>query len=108
MGLSIKYTQIGQKIKSERKQLGLSQKSLADYINYESATAISLIEAGERKITVEDLEKIANLFHKDIGFFLGQKGKTSSLKIALRSDTNLTTKDKEQILKFVEFVKKSK
>ncbi len=47
-----KYKFIGNKIKEARESEGLSQMELAKHLGYESATAISLIEAGERKVSV--------------------------------------------------------
>ena len=38
---------IGIRIKEAREAVGISQKALADAVGFESATAISLIEAGE-------------------------------------------------------------
>ena len=62
---------IGQKIKEAREAAEKSQKELADALGFESATAISLIESGERKSKIEDLEKMAEFLHRDIKFFLG-------------------------------------
>ena len=52
------YPQIGKRIKDAREKEGLSQKSLAEAVGFESATAISLIESGERRVSIEDLDKI--------------------------------------------------
>jgi len=98
---------IGQKIKEARESAEISQKQLADTLGFESATAISLIESGERKAKIEDLEKMAELLHRDIKFFLGIEDKPD-IRFALRADKNLTKKDQEEILRFIEFVKKEK
>jgi len=96
---------VGQKIKEARESAEKSQKDLADILGFESATAISLIESGERKIKVETLEKIAEFLRRDIKFFLGTSQKTD-IRFALRADKNLSNKDQETILKFISFVKK--
>lgn len=98
---------IGQKIKEAREAAGKSQKDLAEILGFESATAISLIESGERKVKVEDLEKITEFLHKDIKFFLGIEEK-SDVRFALRADKDLTKKDQDEILRFIDFVKKKK
>jgi len=103
-----KYKLIGSRIKAIREEIGKSQKDLADVLDFESPTAISLIEAGERKVTVEDLEKIADFFHKDIKYFLGQEEPVMDVKVALRADKEMTNKDKEAILCFIELAKKRK
>lgn len=100
--------QIGAKIREARELQGLSQIELAQSLNYESATAISLIESGNRKLKVEDLEKISNILHRDIKFFLSQEEKAPDVKFALRADKDLTTKDVESIMDFIEFAKKKR
>ena len=99
---------IGQKIKEARENAGLSQKELAEKVGFESGTAISLIEAGERKLRVEDLEKIAGVLQRDISFFLGQEKKQPDIRHALRADKDLSPKDKETILHFIDLAKKRK
>lgn len=99
---------IGSKIKEAREEIGKSQKELAEALGFESATAISLIESGERKVTVEDLEKIGNFFHMDIKYFLGQEEPKTDVKVALRADKEITNEDKDAILRFIELAKKRK
>ncbi|MCX6763218.1 MAG: helix-turn-helix transcriptional regulator [Candidatus Moranbacteria bacterium] len=101
-----KYKLIGAKIKEARDGAKMSQKDLAEALGYESGTAISFIEAGERKVAVTDLEKVAEVLRKDIKFFLGQKVETADFKFALRADKDLMKEDQEKILDFIDFVKK--
>ena len=98
---------IGSKIREARETAQKSQKDLADAVGFESATAISLIEAGERKVRVEDLEKMSEFLHRDIKFFLGIEEK-QDIRFALRADNNLSKKDQDEILGFIDFVKNKK
>jgi len=98
---------IGQKIREAREAAEKSQKELADALGFESATAISLIEAGERKAKIEDLEKMSEFLHRDIKFFLGIEEKVD-IRFALRADKDLSKNDQDKILSFIEFVKKKK
>lgn len=100
-----RYKAIGRKIREVREEAGMSQRDLAEMLDYESATAISLIEAGERKISVSDLETIADKLHKDIRFFLGKVDDKPNLKFALRADKELSKTDTEKVLSFVDFIK---
>ena len=102
-----RYILIGKKIKEARESMRWSQRQLAEAIGFETSTAISLIEAGERRVAIEDLEKIAEVLHKNIKYFLGGEEK-ASLRFALRADKNLSPKDKERILEFIEFIKSRK
>lgn len=63
--------EIGQKIKECRISSGYSQTNLAKLLKYESPTAISLIESGERSLKIHDLIIICQLFMKDYEYFIG-------------------------------------
>lgn len=100
---------IGAQIKIARDEAGYSQLDLAKELNFESATAISLIESGDRNITVENLEKIADFLHRDIKFFLGKdEQKELNVEYALRADPNLSDDAKKAILQFVDLAKNRK
>ncbi len=99
---------IGSKIREAREAAKKSQMELANALGFESATAISLIESGERKVRVEDLEKIARFLDKDIKFFIGQEDKAVDVRVALRADKDLSEKDREAILRFIEVAKQNK
>lgn len=105
---STKAQLIGAKIREAREAAAVSQKSLAEAVGFESATAISLIEKGERKVRVEDLEKMASVLHRDIKYFLGDEEKPADVRIALRADKDLTDSDKHALLRFVDLAKARK
>lgn len=105
--LENRYTFIGRKIKEARDSMRWSQRQLAEAIGFESNTAISLIEAGERRVAVDDLEKIAKVLHKNTKYFLGEQEK-SNFHFALRADKNLSSEDKAKIFEFIEFIKSKK
>jgi transcriptional regulator with XRE-family HTH domain len=105
-----KYKLIGARIKEARESAEISQKRLAELLGFESGTAISLIESGNRKVSVEDLETIAEVLHRDINFFLGKSEDLEDLdfKLVFRKDKELSQlkpKDRDKILDFIEFVK---
>ena len=97
---------IGKRLREARDSAGLSQAQLAKALGYESATAVSLIEAGQRKFKIEDLRKAAEILHRDIGYFLGQAMSKLDVKVALRADKDLTEEDKKAVLHFIELAKK--
>jgi len=100
---------IGSRIRTAREEMSYSQLDLAKKLGFESATAISLIESGERNIAVSNLEKIAEVLHRDIKFFLGKdEEKDVDVEYALRADKNLSKKAKDAILHFIELERKSR
>jgi len=61
---------IGRKVLEFRLQKGLSQVQLAELIGKDSATAISYFESGARKVSIDDLIKIAKVLNKTVEDFL--------------------------------------
>lgn len=104
--MTLDNKKIGQKIKEARENAGLSQLELAKHLGFESATAISLIEGGDRKISAENLVSLAKILQRDIKFFYGQEGDQIDVQVALRADKNLNDADREAILRFIELAKK--
>jgi len=101
-----KYQFIGKKIREARELGGLSQKDIAEKLGYESATAVSYIESGERKVSVVDLEKIAALLDKDIRYFIGLETEQPNVRVALRAESGLEKKDQDAILHIIEMARK--
>ena len=99
-----RYKFIGERIRLARQAAGLSQKDLAEKIGFETATAISLIEAGERKIGVVEMEKMAHVLDRDIKYFLGEEGEKLNTKTALRAES-ISEDDKKAILHILEMAK---
>jgi len=85
--------------------MNISQVDLAKLLGYESGTAVSLIESGERKVKASDLMHLGEILHRDVKFFLGSEEKQMGLKFALRADKELGDKDKEAILRFIDLAK---
>ena len=101
-----KYAFIGQRIRDARETAHLSQRELAEKLGYESATAISYMESGERKVSVVDLEKIAGILDRDFRYFIGQEEDQPNVRVALRAETGLAQKDQDAILHIIEMAKK--
>jgi transcriptional regulator with XRE-family HTH domain len=100
---------IGPRIKAAREERGLSQLDLAQKLGFQTATAISLIESGERKVTAGILQGLSEELHRDIKYFLGQKEDPAiDVQVALRADKDLSKEDKDAILRFIELAKRKK
>ena len=97
---------IGKKIRTAREEAGYSQLDLAKLIGFETATAISLIESGERKISAENIASLAKNLHKDVKFFFGETDPAMDVKVALRADKDLDKEDQDAIMRFIELAKK--
>lgn len=102
-----KYREVGSRIQVARDKAGLTQEQLAKAVGYKSATAISFIESGERKLRVSELEKIADVLHSDIQYLLkGTSNQKVTVKMALRAEHKDLSKDSlNRIESFINFVK---
>ena len=102
------YEKIGEKVRGVRKEMGMSQKDLAEKVDFSSSTAISLIESGERNISIDVLQKISTLSGKSIDYFLSNEEKKSIQKeesrIAMRGK-GLNAEQENDVLAYIEFVK---
>ena len=104
--MDTKNETIGKNIRIAREEAGLSQLDLSKALGFESATAVSLIESGERKISAENLSVLERTLNRDIKFFFGQEENSIDVQIALRADKDLNKEDREAILHFIELAKK--
>ncbi|MCX6296177.1 MAG: helix-turn-helix transcriptional regulator [Bacteroidetes bacterium] len=103
-----KVNNIGARIKDARESLSISQAQLATILGFQSATAISLIESGERGITAPLLQRISEVLKRDIKYFLGQEENFVDVRVALRADKDLSDEDKDAIDRFIELAKQKK
>lgn len=82
---------IGIKLKSLRENAGLTQKQVAEYLEVDQSY-LSKIETGERALSVEQLESLAELYGHDISFFMEGDQEAKPIKLALRA-RDLTVED---------------
>lgn len=58
-----------QRLKEARIQIGLSQQEVADKLE-KPQSYVSKIESGERRLDVAEIRKFANVYKKDVSFFI--------------------------------------
>ncbi len=66
-----RFKLIGKQIKEAREQNKMTQSQLGRILGYTSV-AVTNYEKGKRKISIDDLEKIAKVLGKPLTFFLGE------------------------------------
>ena len=95
----------GKRIELLRTSLGLTQELIAQYLGV-SREFISMIESDKREASLDNLEKLADLFGIDLIDFLSddEKNVTVSASLAFRAD-ELQVADLEQISIFRSIVK---
>lgn len=101
-----KYAQIGKRIKEAREKEGLKQAELAKLLKYGSPTFVSLIEDGKRKVRIDDLEKIAEILHRDVNYFInGGLVSKPDVQMALRAEKDLDQDDINKVETLIETLK---
>jgi len=101
-----KYVELGKRIQLAREKKGLTQEQLAKRVGYQTATAISFIEAGDRKLKASELEKIANELDCPVQYLLTGKDTPLTVRMALRSQHNdLGEEEVKKIESFIDFIK---
>ena len=63
------YIKLGQRIKKFREHLGITQQSLGKLMGFSRPT-ITQIESGERKVSADELIKLADIFSISVGVLL--------------------------------------
>ena len=75
---------INEKLKAMREKAGLRQEQIANYLGVTQAF-ISQVETGERKLTVDQLESIINLYGYSLASFTEMEKDAQPLQFAFRA-----------------------
>lgn len=75
----MKKEEFCKKIKKARLDSGLKQSDVAKILNLPSS-AISLIESGDRKLDIFELYELAQIYNKDVKYFLEDEKNNNSFR----------------------------
>ena len=70
-----KMTTIGERIKTRRKELKMSQQELALLLGYKSSTSIARIESGNRELPQKKIQQTAEALHTSPEYIMGWEEK---------------------------------
>lgn len=87
-----------------RNKKGLSQPQLAEKLSVSQST-IAMWESNKRKISAEDIVRLADLFSVTTDYLLGRQPKDDGLLVAAHMDDDLTDDQKKEIEEYIEFKK---
>lgn len=101
---------IGSRIGIARTQAGLTQAQVAKELNV-PRPSISEIEAGRRKVSVEELRKMSDLFEVEMTWLAGQGEIEANpirdkLQLAARNVADLSAEDLNKVIFLLESLKK--
>jgi transcriptional regulator with XRE-family HTH domain len=100
---------MGARLRQAREFLGLSQELVAETLGIPRAS-VSAMESGRRKVSSLELRDLARLYKRPMEFFLNDSGakeaaEDETVQALFRATKNLTQDDKEQVLRFAEFLR---
>jgi len=97
--------ELAERIRQERTYVGLSQADVAEALGIPRA-AVSALETGKRRVSGLELGRLAELFGTSVDRLLGRDVPADETTTALfRATKSLTEADKEQVLRFAEFLR---
>jgi len=100
--------QLRSRLRSVREYLNLSQQFVAEQTGI-SRTAITDIERGARKVDSLELLRLSQVYRYPVTYFLGdgedEKPRQATLHALARTAGDLTEKDREEVLRFANFLR---
>jgi transcriptional regulator with XRE-family HTH domain len=94
---------LGARLKAAREYLGLLQEDVAGALGI-PRTSVHALEAGKRKVTGLELRRLARLYRRPVGWLLGDDVELNTAEPLYRATASLSDEDKQQVLRFAEFL----
>jgi transcriptional regulator with XRE-family HTH domain len=98
------YVAMGARLRQAREYLGLSQEALGV-----PRASVSAMESGRRKVSSLELRNLARLYKRPLDWFYTSEtepiAEDETVSALFRATRNLKQEDKEQVLRFAEFLK---
>jgi transcriptional regulator with XRE-family HTH domain len=100
--------EVGRRLRSARETLGLTQEDVAAALDLQRTSVIAM-EAGKRNVTALELRRLARLYRRDVAWLLGEGDEVLDTDAAenralFRATDKLSDEDKEQVLRFAQFL----
>lgn len=105
---SREYTLMGARLRQAREYLGLSQEAVAETLGV-PRQAVSAMESGRRKVSSLELRDLSHLYKRPLEWFYvtpsEPPAEDETVAALFRTTRGLNQDDKEQVLRFAEFLK---
>jgi transcriptional regulator with XRE-family HTH domain len=101
---SEEQAKIGARLKEAREYVGLLQEDVALALGIPRAS-VSAFESGKRRVTGLEVRRLARIYHKPVGWLLGEDDiELSDAEPLFRATESLSARDRDQVLRFAEFL----
>jgi transcriptional regulator with XRE-family HTH domain len=102
------YARMGARLREAREYLGISQEAVAEALGVPRAS-VSAMETGRRKVSSLELRDLARLYKRPLDWFYTSDtepiAEDETVIALFRATRNLNEEDREQVLRFAEFLK---
>ncbi|MEK6287786.1 MAG: helix-turn-helix transcriptional regulator [Acidobacteriota bacterium] len=101
-------TSIAARLRAAREQAGLSQGQVAKLLDLHRPS-ISEIEAGRRRVSAEELSRLAGIYNVSISWLTEEKSEVAdpAVELAARELAKLKGEDLDRVLRFLRTLRKS-
>ncbi len=95
---------LARRLREAREYIGLLQEDVAAALDIPRAS-VSAIESGKRRVSSLELRRLGRLYRRPVAWLLGEEGAEVDMDAPLyRATAALSAQDKEQVLRFAEFL----
>jgi transcriptional regulator with XRE-family HTH domain len=98
--------ELGERLKEAREYVALSQDEVAKVLDI-PRSAVSLMEAGQRRVDSLELKKLCEIYQRPISFFTGAGEESAEPEIVqhlARTANKLSDRDRAELLRFAQFL----
>jgi transcriptional regulator with XRE-family HTH domain len=99
--------EMARRLKEAREYLELPQDEVARELGV-PRTAISLMESGQRKVEALELQQLARLYQRPVGYFTGDEAAEATLPPQVahlaRAAAKLSIRDRDELARFAEYL----
>jgi transcriptional regulator with XRE-family HTH domain len=104
VGDTEEQAKIGARLKEAREYVGLLQEDVASALGIPRAS-VSALESGKRRVTGLEVRRLAHIYHKPVGWLLGDDDiELSDGEPLFRATEALSERDRDQVLRFAQFL----
>jgi transcriptional regulator with XRE-family HTH domain len=100
---------LGERLREARDYIGLKQEDVAKHLGI-PRSALSNIEAGQRKVDALELTRLAKIYQRPVAWFTDEDGlvdKEMPAEVAhvARAAASLSNQDRQELARFADFLK---
>ncbi|HMA73107.1 MAG TPA: helix-turn-helix transcriptional regulator [Xanthobacteraceae bacterium] len=99
---------LGERLRMAREYVGLKQEEVASHLAI-PRSALSNIEAGQRKIDALELARLAKIYQRPVSWFTGEDTAEDRLPAEVahvaRAAAGLSSQDRQELARFADFLK---